>query len=356
MGQYGTLAVLDDLATTNETVAGFGEDVLATRFEQALAIHNQMFADMTGDLVQMTAAYLLPYGGSDTAKIDELDEWGAADASKPTAAGNIGMPLRIYQGTLQWTRTWMETYSVAKAAEKLDSFAAQDILVFQRNIKRALFKSTNTTSYIDRLQSGLTYDLKALLNADSQTIPTGPGGATFDGATHTHYAGSATLTAASLVTLIENVVEHGVDGDLRLYIARGNEAAVRLLTGFTAYVDARITVGSATAVGNVALDPTNITDRAIGVFNGAEVWVKPWVPTDYQVAIDVGSGSKPLAARTRTGTFTGTGAFSLKSEHEHYPLRAQHVGREYGVSVLGRHKAAVQYSANATYAIPTFTA
>lgn len=355
MGTYGTLAVLDDLATVNETVAGFGEAELAARFAQALAVHNAVFADMVSDLATPTAAYLLPYGGGDTAIIDELDEFGAADASKPAIAGNVGLPLRNYEGTLQTTRTWMETNSVAKLASKVDAFATADVKNFQRVIKRAFFKSTNTTGYIDRRQSGLTYDLKALLNSDGQAIPDGPGGVTFDGSNHTHYVGTSTLTAASQLALINNVVEHGVDGDLRLYIARGNEAAFRLLTGFTAYVDARITVGSATAVGNVALDTSNITDRAIGVFEGAEVWVKPWVPTDYQVAIDVGAGQKPLGARTRTGDFTGTGAFQIRAEHEHYPLRAQHMGREFGIGVVGRHKAAVNYSANSTYAIPTFT-
>ena len=355
MGTYGTLAVLDDLATTNETIAGFGEEAVARRFQQALAVHNATWADMVSDLVTPTASYLLPYGGSDTAIMNELDEWGAADASKPTSAGNVGLPLRIYGGTLQWTRTYMETYSVARAASKLDAFAAADVLLFQRNIKRAFFKSTNTVGYIDRLQSGLTFDLKALLNADGQAVPEGPGGTTFNGATHTHYVGSTTLTAAALLSLINNVVEHGVDGDLRLYIARANEAAVRALVGFSAYVDARLTVGSGTTIGNVALDMTSLTDRAIGVFEGAEVWVKPWVPTDYQVAIDVGSGQKPLGARTRTGDFTGMGAFQIHAEHEHYPLRAQHMGREYGVGVVGRHKAAVNYSAAATYVIPAFT-
>ncbi len=354
MGTYGTLAVLDDLANVTETVAGFGEDVAARRISEALAVHNVAWADMVSDLVTPTLEYLLPYGGGDTAIIDELDEFGAADASKPAVAGNVGLPLRNYEGTLQTTRTWMETYSVARLAGKVDAFAAADIKNFQRTIKRAFFKATNTVGYIDRRQTGLTYDLKALLNADGQAIPEGPSGATFDGATHTHYVGSATLTAASLLALINNVVEHGVDGDLRLYIARANEAAVRALVGFSAYVDARLTVGSGTTIGNVALDVTNLTDRAIGVFEGAEVWVKPWVPTDYQVALDVGAGQKPLGARTRTGSFTGLGAFQIRAEHEHYPLRAQHMGREYGVGVVGRHKAAVQFSANAVYAVPVF--
>ena len=355
MGQYGTLSVLDDLATVNETIAGFGEAELANRFQQALDVHNAAFADMAGDLLTVTDRYLLPYAGTDTAIIDELDEWGAADASKPATAGNVGLPLRIYGGTLQWTRTYMETYSVARAADKLDAFAAEDLRVFQRNIKRALFKSTNTTSYLDRLQSGLTYPLKALLNGDGQAIPLGPTGQTFDGATHTHYLANAGLTAGALNATIDTVVEHGVDGEIRLYIAKANESTVRGLTGFTAYMDARITVAAGTQIGSQALDTVNVNDRAIGVFGGAEVWVKPWVPADYHVVLDIGSGVKPLAARTRTGSFTGTGAFRILSEHEHFPIRAQNIGREYGVGVLGRHKAAVGYTGGGTYTIPTFS-
>ncbi len=68
--------------------------------------------------------------------------------------------------------------------------------------------------------------------------------------------------------------------------------------------------------------------------------------------IDTGSADKPLAVRTRTGTLTGDGGFGLVGESEQYPLRAQNVGREYGVGVVGRHKAAVGKSDNATYSAP----
>jgi len=355
MGQYGTLSVLDDLANVNETVAGFGEEAVAARFAEALNVHNQMFTEMASEFATVTDAYLVPYGGTDTAKIVELDEWGAADASKVTAAGNLGLPLRIYGGTLQWTRTWMNTNSVAKAAKQLDGFALADIQAFMRSVKRALFTPTNNLTYIDRLQTGLTLPLRALLNADGQAIPSGPSGATFDGSTHTHYTGVSTLTGASITALINNVVEHGVDGTIRVYIARADETTVRGFSGFAEYIDARITVGSASTIGNASLDVNNPDNRAIGVYQGAEVWVKPWIPANYQVAIDVGAAERPLGVRTRTGALTGTGAFQLQAENELYPLRAQHLGREYGVSVLGRHKAAVQMVGSTTYAAPTFS-
>lgn len=352
MGKYGTLNVLEDLAEDTQPVAG-REDEIARRFSEALDIHNRLFADMVGDLAMLTDQPELALGAADEAIIDELDEWGAADASKAANFGQVGFPLRIYGGTIQWTRTYFEMVSAAELAAQLDAFAAADLRRFQNLLKTVLFNNTNTASYFDRLQSKRTYTLRALLNADGQSIPPGPSGTSFDGSTHTHYLANATLTAAAVQDLIDTVVEHGVDGQVVVYINKADEATVRGFTGFAPYLDARVTVTGASQVGSQALDVNNPDNRAIGVFGGAEVWVKPWVPADYQVAIDLGSAFKPLGIRTRTGSLSGSGAFRIIADHEHYPLRAQNLGREYGVSVYGRWKAAVLYSDNAAYAPPS---
>lgn len=243
--------------------------------------------------------------------------------------------------------------SAAELAAQLDAFAAADLRRFQNLLKTVLFNNTNTSNYFDRLQSKRTYTLRALLNADGQSIPPGPSGTSFDGSTHTHYLANATLTEAAVQGLIDTVVEHGVDGQVVVYINKADEATVRGFTGFAPYLDARVTVTGASQVGSQSLDVNNPDNRAIGVFGGAEVWVKPWVPADYQVALDLGSTFKPLGIRTRTGSLTGSGAFRIIADHEHYPLRAQNLGREYGVSVYGRWKAAVLYSDNAAYAPPS---
>lgn len=352
MGKYGTLSVLEDLAEDTQPVAG-REDEIAARFSEALDIHNRLFADMVGDLAMLTDQPELALGAADEAIIDELDEWGAADASKAANFGQVGFPLRIYGGTIQWTRTYFEMVSAAELAAQLDAFAAADLRRFQNLLKTVLFNNTNTSNYFDRLQSKRTYTLRALLNADGQSIPPGPSGTSFDGSTHTHYLANATLTEAAVQGLIDTVVEHGVDGQVVVYINKADEATVRGFTGFAPYLDARVTVTGASQVGSQSLDVNNPDNRAIGVFGGAEVWVKPWVPADYQVALDLGSTFKPLGIRTRTGSLTGSGAFRIIADHEHYPLRAQNLGREYGVSVYGRWKAAVLYSDNAAYAPPS---
>lgn len=352
MGKYGTLNVLEDLAEDTQPVAG-REAEIAARFSEALDIHNRLFADMVGDLAMLTDQPELALGAADEAIIDELDEWGAADASKAANFGQVGFPLRIYGGTIQWTRTYFEMVSAAELAAQLDAFAAADLRRFQNLLKTVLFNNTNTSNYFDRLQSKRTYTLRALLNADGQSIPPGPSGTSFDGSTHTHYLANATLTAAAVQGLIDTVVEHGVDGQVVVYINKADEATVRGFTGFAPYLDARVTVTGASQIGSQSLDVNNPDNRAIGVFGGAEVWVKPWVPADYQVALDLGSAFKPLGIRTRTGSLSGSGAFRIIADHEHYPLRAQNLGREYGVSVYGRWKAAVLYSDNAAYAPPS---
>jgi hypothetical protein len=351
MGKFGTLSALEDWAIDTNAITG-REDTIAESFRAALAVYNDITADQLGDLANVTSDAQLAFPGVDEAIIQELDEWGAADASKATTSGEVGFPLRIYGGTVQWTNTYLERATPAMLATQLDAFAAADLRNIRRLLAITLFRPTNVTNYVDRLATKRTYDLKALLNADGQAIPPSPSGATFNGATHTHYLGSATLTAVHLQALIDTVVEHGVDGQVVLYIAKANEAAVRLLTGFSPYMDARVTVLGTGQIGNAALDITNPDDRAIGVFGGAEVWVKPWVPANYQVAMVVGGGVRPLMIRTRTGDFTQAGGFRLINEHTHHPLHAQFYGREFGMSAYGRSRAAAGKSDNATYSAP----
>lgn len=353
MGKFGTLNVLEDLADVNSAITG-RETEIAARFAQALQIHNQLFEEMAMDLAAVVNSPQLPFVGGDTAIIQELDEWGRADASKASVSGNLGFPLRIYGSSVQWTKTYMERATVGEFAAQLDAHAAADLVNFRNLIKTALFNNANTTGYVDRLDSKLTYTLTALLNADGMAIPTSPSGATFDGSTHTHYLANATYTEAATLATINTVVEHGVDGKIVLFIAKADEATVRAFNDFAPYLDARITVSGANQIGSEALDVNNPDNRAIGVFGGAEVWVKPWVPANYQAVADVGAARKPLGIRVRAGNSltSGTGSFRMIDEHGHHPLTAQNLGREIGVAAYGREKAAVARLNNAAYAPP----
>lgn len=350
---YGNIRVLDTLQSTTATVADFGETNAFDAIRDALDAHNAELQEALSMFCEISSERLRAYGTSDAMEMRRVDEFGAVDVQKVTGGQSLGLPIYLHQVAVGWTRKALQRITVARLAAQYLAANDADIRNLNREIRRALFKPTNNLAYIDRLVDNVTLEVRALLNADGQEPPIGPNGETFNGTTHTHYLANAGLTATYLDGLLDTVREHGVNGDLVLFIARGNEAAVRALPGFQAYTDPRIIPADNTSRAAGNLDMVNVNNRAIGIYNGAEVWVKPWVPTDYQTVLDLNPSQKPLGLRTESGSLTaGAGALIIAAEHEHYPLRAQWMEREFGVSALARHKAAAGFSNGAAYVIP----
>jgi len=352
---YGTHSATDLLSVTNQSIADFGEENVAQSFAAELAAHNALVANMLAELCSFGDEQITMYGGASDIVAIDTDEFGLSDAQKPATGVNVGFPLRNWDVTLQWTRLWMTMNTPADAAKSLDAAKTADLKAIQRSIRRAIYTSTNNLTYVDRRSRNMAVlPIRAFLNADATTIPVGPNGEAFVGASHTHYLATASLVAANVSALISTVTEHSIDGEVRLYVNAADEAAIRAMTAnFTPYYDSRITPATNAAAGNGALNVTNTNNRAIGVFNNAEVWVKPWVLASYPVAIRLGgTGVKPIRARTRTGTLTGLGAFEMRYEHEHYPLRADVMSREIGFAPHDRASVATLFTAGASYTIP----
>lgn len=349
---YGTLSVADLLATSrNQTVAQVGEDRVWESIESYLAAHNAILNEQLADLVERTTERLAGVGGVADMSMEELDEFGRADAQKVTAGALLGFPLRLYGVAVQWTRKWFANHTPAELVAQIDAAMTADILNVQKQIKRAIFIPTNYT-FVDKLIDRVEIPVKALVNADGMTIPSGPNGETFNAATHTHYLAraSTSLAASDVTNLLATVAEHYNSGDLKLYINQAQESTIRGFTSnFTPYVDARIIPSNGTTVARGALDQSNIYNRAIGVFDQAEVWVKPWIPAGYLFAWMRGQ-QPPLAFRERR---QGSGDFQLDYENEQYPLRARQMGREFGIGVRTRINGAVLYAGDTVYAAPS---
>lgn len=211
-----------------------------------------------------------------------------------------------------------------------------------------LLSQSITIGYLDRYASRLTYNLRALLNGDGEPIPTSPNGTDF-ASNHTHYLASSTLTSAAVKSLINTVIEHGHGGDIVVYINKSDEAAFRALAEFRPYIDARTTIASTDRVAVGSLDTTNLDNRAIGIFEGAEVWVKPWIPVSYAFCYSK-TGPKPLGFRVREGTTLSE--LAIEAELEQHPLRAQIMSREYGIAAWNRTNGAVLYFGGASYVEP----
>jgi hypothetical protein len=237
------------------------------------------------------------------------------------------------------------------AAERADTAQVR------ASLSRALFTPTNNLTYKDRLVDGVTLPLRALLNADGAAIPDDEFGNTFNGATHTHYLATASLIAANIESAVTTVVEHGVTGRMVIYINRAQETAVSGFANFDPYMLPMVRPGggSTADVTDTDIEPFDLYNRAIGVWNGAiEVWVKPWVPASYIVVADIDPGRRILARRRREGN-AALDALQIVADDEKYPLRAQTMEREFGVSVWAREKAAVLYTGGGSYVTPTFT-
>jgi hypothetical protein len=349
---YGTLSVADLLKTVRvgASVWEVGEDRTFAAISAYLAAHNEILRNQLMGFVEVTTDRIAGTGGNGTMAMQELDEFGRADAQKITAGAILGFPLNLYGIALQWTRKWMENHTLEEMVAQVEATAVADNLNIQKQIKKALFFAGNVT-FVDHLVDNMSIPVKRLVNADSMEMPTGPNGETFTASSHTHYiARVSTLAASDVSAVITHVAEHYNSGQIQLFINQAQEAAIRGFTSnFTPYIDARIITGSGVTVANGTLDQSNIYNRAIGVFDQAEVWVKPWVPANYMFAWVLGQ-RPPLAWRERR---PGSSAFGLDYEDEQYPLRAKQMGREFGIAVRNRTNGAVLYVGATTYANPS---
>jgi hypothetical protein len=357
---YGTLSVLDQLSLIkNQTAAEYDEQRLSDDFQRYFDSQNLLVQQMTADLVEPTTVRLTSYGTGSRIDMIKADEYTRADAQKalPTPT-DIGFPLDKFQATLQWTRSYLQVTTVADLANQVKAVGESDLRAVRKEIARALFKPTNNLTYVDRFIDGVTLPLRALYNADSSPIPDDEFGNTFNGATHTHYFGTAAFVAANVETLVTTIIEHGSTGPIRIYINRGQEAAVSAMANFDPFLPVRLAPGGGStadlALGGTLDNTVNPNNRVIGLWDGTfEVWVKPWIYANYVVAVEVDPSNRVLRMRSRPAT--GSGNLQFVVEDEKYPLRARTAEREYGISVWSRSKAAVLKTDNAVYASPTIT-
>ncbi len=355
---FGTLSSADTLATSQQSIAAYGEDKAWENISQDLAAHNMIVRDLVSDFVEISTDRQRRYGGGGGMSMDEVDEFGRGDSQKTAAGTTVGFPLRLFDISVGWTRKFMQNTTMDQMNAQFADARRAHAKRIQREVKRAIFGATNTT-FTDRLVDSVSLALKAFVNADSASIPVGPNGETFTASTHTHYiyTAGASLAAADVTALIATVTEHYAIGKVVVEINAAQEAGMRALTGFVpiqpGYIIPATSSISATG-GNY--DQMNLNNRMIGYFgtNYAEVWVKPWTVAGYLFAFVKGA-PKPLVMRERS---MGSSGLSIAAEDESYPLRAQTLDAEFGVSVWNRTNGAVLYidtGSAAAYVAPTIS-
>jgi hypothetical protein len=353
----GTYDISTLLATRFQSAAEFGLDTIQQVLEADLAAHNAIVAGMVDEMCEITPDRQRKYGSSADGEMVEVDEYGRAPTQAPRVGATVGFPLRLFQFALGWTEKYLQIATPADLAQATIGAQSAHLRAIQRDIKRAIYISTNYT-FNDHLIDKVDLAVKRFVNADSAAIPNGPNGETFDGATHTHYDANATLTATVLKNNINDVIEHGYGGAVRAAISKTDEAAVRALPGFVAYPDPRLIFPSVPAnfaggVPGQTLDIARLDNRAIGIFEGAEVWVKPWALANYAFAWDAASPNKPLGFRQRTQTTLQ--GLRIAAKLSKYPLVAEYMEAEFGIGVWTRTNGACLYFAGGSWTDPTIS-
>lgn len=347
----GTFDISTLLATRFQSAAAFGLDTIQQVLAADVAAHNAIVQEMVGGMCEVTTDRQRRYGTSASGEMVEVDEYGRSQTQVDRPGATVGFPMRLFQFGLGWTAKWFETHTPADMAIAVQNAQKAHWRSVQREIKRAVYLSANYT-FNDFLVDRVDLAVKRFVNADSAGIPDGPNGETFDGASHTHYDANSGLTAATAKAIINDVIEHGHGNMVKLAISRTDEATVRALTGFVAYPDPRI-IYRATDTAGQTLDISRLDNRAIGIFEGAEVWVKPWAIANYLFAWDDADPMKPLAYRQREAA--ALQGLRVAAQLDTHPLYAQYMEAEFGVGVWTRTNGAVLYFGGGSYTDPTIS-
>lgn len=337
------------LAARNQSVAAFGLNNIVPILERELEAHNRLVEGVVGELADFTTDRQRKYGVSVAGEMEKVDEYGRSRTQAGKPGDTVGFPLDLYQFAIGWTRKWFENKTPADMAIALQAAERAHLRALLREIKRAFMLSANYT-FTDHLVDNVDLFVKRMVNADGATIPEGPNNETFDGATHTHYLARAggSLAASDVTGAINTLVEHDHGKMVKIAINKTDETAFRALTGFIGYPDPRVVYRNTDTPGTT-LDITRLDNRAIGIFGGAEVWVKPWMPASYHFIWDAGS-DKPVVIRQReNGTMPG---LRIAGENDAFPLHAQYMEAEFGPAVWNRTNGVMLYTGGTSYADP----
>lgn len=344
----GTLSIQDLQAARFQSVASFGQNRISEVFASDLEVHRAILADLLGPLVAFTSDRQRIQGSSDTGAMYEVDEFGEAPTQKVVSGTTVGFPMRVFQYNVGWTKRFLKNATVGEVLDQYTAAKKAHAKRVARQIKRAMYLSGNYT-FRDLNVDKVDLAVKRFVNADSAPIQDGPNGEAYDGTTHTHYDANATLTAPVLQAAIRDVVEHGNGGLVHVNFSITDEATVRALTGFTAYQDPRVTLNANANQAEKRLDITRLDNRPIGIFDSAEVWLKPWAIANYALTFDSTTPNKPLVIRTRDGQAP---TLELAAEYDTHPLQGKDWESEFDAAVWNRTNGGVLYFASGSYADP----
>lgn len=359
---------LQVLTTAGALLSSIDRESLYNLTMDIFAVYNRQMGDLISLLAKPADFREYRYGGAtDLVAMHDLDEFGKPSAAKISGASTVAHPIKKWGRALGWNSAFFKTTTVKQFDNLVTGLLLGDRARVTKEVKSALFRATNY-NFTDPYDAKVL-GVKALANADGAPLPIGPNGEVFNAGTHSHYTGSATLTAAAVSALITNVTEHFSSGEVELLINAAQAASMVGLSGFIPATYNGVVQSVNTDRTSVAVrEIFNVEKNFIGLFNGVKVYTAYWIPASYMVAMMVAGAEKPLAYRIgqpntmgstynsylNGGSASGPGDFSIVSELDEYPFYAQTAEREIGFGASGRVSAAILFIGNASYQVPTF--
>lgn len=350
--QTGTHTIDDLLDVEHQSVAEFGRSTVEEVIQSDLENHRALTEEMVDEIAEVSTDRQRIYGDAGNTSMEEVDEYGRGTTQEDHDSGETAYPLRKFLHDVGWTNDYEVNATPADMAQAVLNAEKADVKQIRTQMKKAIFKSSNYT-YVDHLVDKVSLDVKRLVNADGAPIPPGPNGKTFNGSTHTHYNAESSLSNGGLDDSLTDLMQHGHTNEVRMYINQADASAVKGLSDFKEAVDARLTLD---ANANQLREQRDVSrpldDRWIGTFNAAEVWIKPWVPSDYIFIFDAMADEKTLVQRQHSSA--GMQGLRLAAEIRDYPLNIDNMEHYMGFGVWNRTNGVVHYHNNGTYTDPSF--
>lgn len=378
------LNTLDTLKVAKGMPIDYDRDELSTQIAMLLEAHNHLTAEQLSLFCQFSPERLVRIGATDSVTFGEIDPAGIPTAKKVYVVGSDqGWPLRRFGVGTQWNQEYWTQKDMRQFANQMEAILTADKKLLSSRIRRAFFYPTST-NFVDKFKDQMTLPVKPLINGDGASIPPNAYGTTFNNAAHTHYmypgsgngdtvtdagnVGWATSTPTqkgqNLDAILANLREHYVDGRFVLFCNVAQAVAFTYansssnqIPGFQRYEYIYNTSGTyrdhiSQSFGTY--NPTDTFNRAIGMYDGVEVWVKPWVPANYLMCFNI-DAPKPLQVRVNdTGGLPGTtvsgsnsiagGDLRMVFEYQPYPLYAQAFVRDFDIAASSERQGAVAFN------------
>lgn len=264
--------------------------------------------DMAEQLDMFSEETTLPravWGGAQQLTFEEVGEFGKGKTRKDTLGQEVHFPLFKLSASQGGSEEFWKRASVKDligVMQSMDNGYAQRV---RDEIKAAIFNNVLHTPVKDWLADNSTLNLvEPFLDADSREIPIAPNGTSFVASSHQHYIGitGSTVAVSDVNYLLGHVREHVV-GEVKLFVDGAMPATLNGLSSTPFVYNQFVNVIDQTAakIGATANRDGGQTDRNnmfIGTWDGHEVHTRSWVPTNYMVAMAVGSTlGKPLWRR-----------------------------------------------------------